>query len=144
MKKSGDIVSDGRQGARLLSMTTATCLVCDLPTLSARGGYEICPTCGWEDDDGHPCGPNGGISLEQAKAGYEATGSSHGLMALNRLVEAVDEYIDRTSHRVLPETWMNLVIARLAVEKGNGKLAKYTLQKAGILVPATDTEGRDG
>jgi hypothetical protein len=54
-----------------------SCPCCGHPTLSERGGYEICDECGWEDDgqDDHDAqvvrgGPNGGVSLAQARAAY--------------------------------------------------------------------------
>lgn len=55
-----------------------TCPCCGHPTLSERGGYEICCECGWEDDgqDDHDSalvrgGPNGRLSLDDARAWYE-------------------------------------------------------------------------
>jgi Cysteine-rich CPCC len=57
--------------------------VCGHLTLSERGGYEICPECGWEDDgqddhDSHVVrvGPNGPISLDDARADYIAHGGT--------------------------------------------------------------------
>lgn len=54
-----------------------TCPCCGHRTLDERGGYEICPQCGWEDDgqDNHDSGvvrggPNGKLSLDAARAAY--------------------------------------------------------------------------
>jgi hypothetical protein len=51
------------------------CPCCHLPTLHARGVFEICPVCWWEDDgqddadaDTVRGGPNGPYSLTQARA----------------------------------------------------------------------------
>ena len=50
------------------------CPCCGEHTLPERGGYDICGTCGWEDDgqDEHDAdevrgGPNGTFSLTQAR-----------------------------------------------------------------------------
>lgn len=55
-----------------------TCPCCGYPTLSNRGGYDICPLCGWEDDgqDSHNAamvlgGPNGDYSLAEARENFE-------------------------------------------------------------------------
>ena len=62
-----------------------TCPCCGHPTLSERGGYEICGECGWEDDgqDDHDSGnvrggPNGRLSLDDARARYIAHGGVRG------------------------------------------------------------------
>jgi hypothetical protein len=62
-----------------------TCPCCGHLTLSERGGYEICDECGWEDDgqDNHDAGirrggPNGRISLDEARVHYRTTGGSAG------------------------------------------------------------------
>ncbi len=54
-----------------------TCPCCGHTTLSERGSYEICDECGWEDDgqDNHDSasvrgGPNGGLSLDEARVEY--------------------------------------------------------------------------
>jgi len=54
-----------------------TCPCCHLLTLDARGDFEICDECGWEDDgqdDPHADetwgGPNGSLSLSDARASY--------------------------------------------------------------------------
>ena len=53
------------------------CPCCGYPTLSERGGYEICPLCSWEDDgqdeaDAHEVwgGPNGNYSLKEAQENF--------------------------------------------------------------------------
>ena len=58
-----------------------TCPCCGHRTLKQRGGFEICDECGWEDDgqDDHDSdvvrgGPNGWLSLDMARAEYEAGG----------------------------------------------------------------------
>jgi hypothetical protein len=62
-----------------------TCPCCGHPTLDARGDYEICDECGWEDDgqDDHDSGvvrggPNRRLSLDAARAQYEADGGVRG------------------------------------------------------------------
>ena len=58
------------------------CPCCRFFTLSERGGFEICQVCYWEDDgqDDHDAavirgGPNGALSLEQARKNYLAFGA---------------------------------------------------------------------
>ena len=53
------------------------CPCCSCKTLHQRGGFEICPVCFWEDDgqDDYDAdivrgGPNGGLSLTEARANY--------------------------------------------------------------------------
>jgi hypothetical protein len=59
------------------------CPCCGHLTLDDRGGFDICPVCFWEDDgqdnaDADICrgGPNGTLSLTQARANYQAFGAS--------------------------------------------------------------------
>jgi len=59
------------------------CPCCGYKTLGERDRYEICDVCFWEDDgqDDHDAdvirgGPNGAISLTQAKANYKKFGAS--------------------------------------------------------------------
>src|SRR6516165_12493145 len=56
---------------------TYRCPCCGYLTLCGRAGYEICPVCFWEDDgqDTHDAdevrgGPNGSLSLTQARANF--------------------------------------------------------------------------
>jgi hypothetical protein len=58
------------------------CPCCRFMTLDERGGYEVCPVCFWEDDgqDDHDAarvrgGPNGALSLEQARRNFVAFGA---------------------------------------------------------------------
>jgi hypothetical protein len=58
------------------------CPCCGYLTLSERDGYDICPVCFWEDDgqDDHDAdvirgGPNGQLSLTQARANYRRVGA---------------------------------------------------------------------
>jgi hypothetical protein len=61
---------------------TFSCPCCGNKTLSARGFFEVCPICFWEDDgqDDHDAdvvrgGPNGNLSLTQARRNYQAFGA---------------------------------------------------------------------
>lgn len=58
------------------------CPCCGYLTLDARGDYDICPVCYWEDDgqDDHDAatvrgGPNGVLSLNDARANYRRVGA---------------------------------------------------------------------
>lgn len=69
----GSIVQGPESGRRF------PCPCCRFLTLEERGGFEICPVCFWEDDgqDNHDAsvvrgGPNGALSLEQARRNYAA------------------------------------------------------------------------
>lgn len=57
--------------------TRYNCPCCGYPTLSERGGYDVCELCIWEDDgqdDPHADeiwgGPNGNYSLTEARANF--------------------------------------------------------------------------
>jgi len=54
------------------------CPCCRYKTLKERGAFEICPVCYWEDDgqddkdaDVVRGGPNGKLSLAQARANFK-------------------------------------------------------------------------
>jgi hypothetical protein len=54
------------------------CPCCGYLTLPERGGYDICPVCFWEDDhdaDVVRGGPNGRLSLTEARANYVRFGA---------------------------------------------------------------------
>ncbi|MFD7877305.1 CPCC family cysteine-rich protein [Streptomyces sp. NPDC059766] len=61
------------------------CPCCGFVTLAERAMYAICPVCFWEDDgqddhDADECrgGPNGRLSLTEARRNFEANGSCSG------------------------------------------------------------------
>jgi hypothetical protein len=61
---------------------TYHCPCCGFKTLHGRAGYEICKVCFWEDDgqDDHDVnevrgGPNGSLSLKQARANFALYGA---------------------------------------------------------------------
>lgn len=73
--------SAGRSDPRLVSLALR-CPCCGCLTLSCRAGFEICEVCFWEDDgqDEHDAdvvrgGPNGSLSLRQARANYLRIGA---------------------------------------------------------------------
>jgi hypothetical protein len=52
-----------------------SCPCCGAHALSARGAFEICPVCGWEDDPAQSADPGfaGGanaVSLDAARAAW--------------------------------------------------------------------------
>ncbi|WP_440533068.1 CPCC family cysteine-rich protein [Variovorax sp. YR566] len=59
-----------------------SCPCCRHLTLAERGGFEICPVCFWEDDGQDDDatvvrgGPNGSLSLKQARENFKACGAS--------------------------------------------------------------------
>ena len=64
-------------------MLRIKCPCCGYQTLSARGIYDICQVCFWEDDgqDDETAGevwggPNGDLSLTQARKNFMAFGAS--------------------------------------------------------------------
>jgi hypothetical protein len=67
---------------------TYRCPCCRSLTLHGRGGFEMCPVCWWEDDgqDGHDLdtmrgGPNGALTLREARENYRRFGASEALYA---------------------------------------------------------------
>lgn len=66
------------------------CPCCGCKTLEMRFGFELCPVCYWEDDgqddaDADECkgGPNGSLSLRQARANYLLFGACEERMREN-------------------------------------------------------------
>jgi hypothetical protein len=65
-----------------ISALPLRCPCCGFKTLDERGSYDICAVCFWEDDgqdddDAHEVlgGPNGDLSLTEARANYRAIGA---------------------------------------------------------------------
>ncbi|TXH73606.1 MAG: hypothetical protein E6Q88_05180 [Lysobacteraceae bacterium] len=59
------------------------CPCCGCKTLAGRGRFDICPVCFWQDDGQDDTdaeavrgGPNGDLSLRQARANYRSFGAS--------------------------------------------------------------------
>ena len=59
------------------------CPCCGARTLPDRGSFQMCPVCWWEDDgqDDHDAdevrgGPNGTLSLSQARENFRRFGAS--------------------------------------------------------------------
>ncbi|MEM8978214.1 MAG: CPCC family cysteine-rich protein [Pseudomonadota bacterium] len=72
------------------------CPCCGFPTLSERGGYEICAICWWEDDgqddesaDEVWGGPNGKYSLSKARKNFEDHGHKYDIGQGIEIVENV-------------------------------------------------------
>lgn len=66
------------------------CPCCGCKTLRERTAFEICEVCFWEDDgqddvDADECcgGPNGSLSLSQARANYLRFGACEEAMIVN-------------------------------------------------------------
>ncbi len=74
------------------------CPCCGCRTLPERGGYDICPVCFWEDDgqddedaDTVRGGPNGRLSLTQARANFAKFGACEERFAGNVRPPQADE-----------------------------------------------------
>ncbi|MGC8853579.1 MAG: CPCC family cysteine-rich protein [Halothiobacillaceae bacterium] len=72
------------------------CPSCGYPMLETRNGYEYCSLCLWEDDGqddpyAHECwgGPNGRLTLDQARENFEITGCMYS--------EAAHEFLPMTA-----------------------------------------------
>ncbi len=66
------------------------CPCCGYKTLHERNGFEICPVCFWEDDgqDDHDAdevhgGPNGSLSLAEARKNFASGGACEEAMLPN-------------------------------------------------------------
>ncbi|WP_414665189.1 CPCC family cysteine-rich protein [Horticoccus sp. 23ND18S-11] len=74
------------------------CPCCGYLTLFGRGGFEICQVCYWEDDgqDDHDAddvrgGPNGDLSLAEARANFKVHGASDAKFVSNVRPPTEDE-----------------------------------------------------
>lgn len=59
------------------------CPCCGVRTLQENGGFEMCPVCYWEDDGQSDAdadvvrgGPNGSLSLSEARRNFAEFGAS--------------------------------------------------------------------
>lgn len=99
-----DSVRSGPEGAPY------ACPCCGYLTLGERGGFEICAVCFWEDDgqDEHDAddvrgGPNGELSLSDARLNFDLMGASKARHIYNVRPPEPDEIPADGSGRVLPE-----------------------------------------
>ncbi len=74
------------------------CPCCGYPTLAARGSFEVCPICFWEDDgqDQHDAqrvrgGPNRTLSLSKAKENFRVFAACDQQFAANVRAPNEDE-----------------------------------------------------
>lgn len=72
------------------------CPACGYPTILQRNSYDYCSLCYWEDDGQddpyaheHWGGPNGRLTLDQARENFELTGCLHS--------EADHDFLPRTA-----------------------------------------------
>jgi hypothetical protein len=86
------------------------CPCCGYLTLGERGGYEICPVCFWEDDgqdeqdaDVVRGGPNGRLSLSDARRSFDVLGACEERHVFNVRPPESGEIPADGSGRVLPE-----------------------------------------
>ena len=95
------------------------CPCCHLPTLSERGGYEICGVCLWEDDgqNNHDAdevrgGPNGSYSLTDARKNYFHHGhmyaAGEGISAVERPSKARRELMNYLATLTLADERLDL------------------------------------
>ena len=110
------------------------CPCCGYPTLTERGGFEICDLCNWEDDgqDDYDAdivrgGPNQGYSLTMARRNFAqylvmydpARGdpriggpdSELELQAKQAMIAAFDRMKRTTSHSALDALWASVLEA---------------------------------
>ncbi len=80
LRVQGASIATAQDGRPIL----AVCPCCGYPTLTARGDYDTCPICYWEDDgqddvdaDVVRGGPNADYSLAEARCNVVAGGTHH-------------------------------------------------------------------
>lgn len=106
-------------------MNKEKCPCCGCPTLGARGDYEICLLCDWEDDgqDSDQAsevwgGPNGDYSLEEARSNfkrnmvmyrdYTDNNFTENIELKKRLMKAYDK-LDVDHRMSIPEKWSEII-----------------------------------
>lgn len=99
------------------------CPCCRSLTLERPGAFEICPTCGWEDDGQGDAdaelvrgGPNKGLSLAAARRNYTEHGCAAGLVLWRLTLTAV---LDDDEEQAEPESASGLAF----VEAANARAA---------------------
>lgn len=140
-----------------------TCPCCGYPTLSARGGDDICELCNWEDDgqdDPHADeawgGPNGAYSLSEARVNFKShlimyspdkptkriggnTNSPLEHRAKRAIVEAFDAMINKTDGLAIAALWKrvfdNEIILESEVKRKNREYEAHMRRRGS---PATD------
>jgi hypothetical protein len=82
-ERGGEIVEFRGPVAQRQAQRLHRCPCCGCRTLRQRGRLEMCPVCAWGDagQDEHDAdtvrgGPNGALSLRQARANYRRFGAS--------------------------------------------------------------------
>ncbi|MBX9825092.1 MAG: hypothetical protein K2Y27_08855 [Xanthobacteraceae bacterium] len=82
-QRQGDIIDFPARQTNADTRRLHRCPCCGCRTLRARGGLETCPVCAWSDAgrderdaDMVNDGPNGPLSLRQARANYRRFGAS--------------------------------------------------------------------
>lgn len=87
-------------------LPTCRCPCCGNRTLHERGGFEICPVCFWEDDgqddedaDVVRGGPNGKLSLTQARKYYKEYGAADPRDLAYVRAAKPEELVERKTHR---------------------------------------------
>lgn len=82
-------------------MSRFACPCCHFLTLDERGRFEICPVCFWEDDgqgdadaDEVRGGPNGGLSLSEARSNFARIGACD---------EAMKKHVRAPNSNEIPE-----------------------------------------
>jgi hypothetical protein len=126
-----------------------SCPCCSYPTLSERGGYEICQLCHWEDDgqdDPHADevwgGPNGSYSLAHARRNflqhlimYDPAGpsrriggadSERELDAKRAMIEAFNSMVSASDEDALDTSWLAVRRAEAVLRsETDRKVAEY-------------------
>ena len=81
--RQGEIIEFPNPPKKQEAQRLHRCPCCGCRTLRERGGFEMCPVCAWsdagrdeQDADTVNDGPNGPLSLRQARANYRRLGAS--------------------------------------------------------------------
>jgi hypothetical protein len=130
-----------------------TCPCCGYPTLSKRGGYNICRLCNWEDDgqdDPHAAevwgGPNEAYSLSEARLNFKLylikyspdkptnriggnTNTALEQQAKRAIVDAFDAMVEESDGSMLQTLWQRVYEnERILRNEKNRKYFEYQVQ----------------